>query len=382
MHRDVKTQNVLLDERGRVYLADFGIARDTEGQSQLTKTGMINGTPEYMSPEQATGTKVDRRADVYSLGVVAYKCLVGRVPFEAGNPVAVMMQHVSEPAPQPPPGVAPASLVAPVMKALEKEPDDRWSSAGELASALEQGYKKITSPEPTAARVRSHTALPRAPAAAVRSKPILTGPVVWMVGGALLAWLLGVAAVVVAVIVIGPSYWRQETRPVSVLAPPPTTAPQPPREPEEVEVTVTSPTPIPTPIPTPEPTPTPTPEASPTPQPTPAPVPVVMTADATQDGFADSAVEELFIQVLVDDEHLESFVLTFGGATPFERSRAQQTFQLPAVPSGSRRIAILASSDASMQSGVDRVERTLTVGPNLSVVIRERLDGGRELRIR
>ena len=147
-------------------------------------------------------------------------------------------------------------------------------------------------------------------------------------------------------------------------------------------MTVTSPTPIPTPTPTPEPTPTATPEATPTPEPTPPPLAVAMTADATQDGFADSAVEELFLQVLVDDEHLESFVLTFGGATPFERSHAQQTFQLPAVPSGSRRIAILASSDATMQSGVDRVERTLTVGPNLSVVIREKLDGGRELRIR
>ena len=385
VHRDVKPQNVLLDERGRVYLADFGIARDTEGQSQLTKTGMINGTPEYMSPEQATGIRVDGRADVYSLGVVAYKCLVGRTPFDGTNPVAVLMQHVSQPPPEPPPELVPASLVAPVMKALEKEPADRWSSAGELASALERGLKEITSPEPTAARVMSHSAPSMAPTAPVRRKPILTGAVLWMVSGALLAWLLGVAAVVAAVILVGPSYWRQQAPTVAPVVQPQPTAtptPEPVREPELVEVAVATPTPRPTPQPTPEPTPDPTPEATPTAAPTPPPIPVELTVDAAQDGLAESAVDRLFVRVLVDGERLEDFVLTFEGATPFERSQTRQTFQLRAVPSGSRTIAILTSSEASMRSGIDRVERTLIVGPKLSLVIREKLDGGRELRIR
>jgi serine/threonine-protein kinase len=94
VHRDIKPQNVLLDEGGRVYLADFGIAKMLESTAGLTATGMITGTPEYMAPEQATGKKVEPAADVYALGIVAYLMFTGRVPFSADTPVAVMMKHV------------------------------------------------------------------------------------------------------------------------------------------------------------------------------------------------------------------------------------------------------------------------------------------------
>jgi serine/threonine-protein kinase len=87
IHRDIKPQNILLDEAERVYLADFGIAKMAEGASGLTATGMISGTPQYMAPEQAMAGVVDNRADIYALGIVAYEMLTGRVPFAADTPV-------------------------------------------------------------------------------------------------------------------------------------------------------------------------------------------------------------------------------------------------------------------------------------------------------
>ena len=86
IHRDIKPQNILLDEAERVYLADFGIAKMVEGSSGLTATGMISGTPQYMAPEQAMAATVDNRADIYALGIVAYEMLTGRVPFAADTP--------------------------------------------------------------------------------------------------------------------------------------------------------------------------------------------------------------------------------------------------------------------------------------------------------
>ena len=101
VHRDVKPANVLLDEAGRGYLADFGVARMLEGSAVTTATGMIQGTPSYMAPEQAMGEKVDRLADVYALGIVAFECLTGRVPYTGTTPVAILMKHVQEPVPEP-----------------------------------------------------------------------------------------------------------------------------------------------------------------------------------------------------------------------------------------------------------------------------------------
>ncbi|HEX9190100.1 MAG TPA: serine/threonine-protein kinase, partial [Vicinamibacteria bacterium] len=103
VHRDVKPQNVLLDEGGRVYLADFGIAKMLEASGGLTATGMITGTPNYMAPEQATAKDVGPPADIYALGIVAYEMFTGRVPFSADTPVAILMKHVQEPLPLPSP---------------------------------------------------------------------------------------------------------------------------------------------------------------------------------------------------------------------------------------------------------------------------------------
>ena len=141
MHRDVKPANILLDEAGRVYLADFGIARLVEGATALTAAGLISGTPAYMAPEQATGLALDHRVDIYALGVVAYEMLAGRVPFAADNPIDVLMKHVQSQVP------VIAELPVPVMetlqKALAKKPQDRWESAGALVNALEAAIAQM-----------------------------------------------------------------------------------------------------------------------------------------------------------------------------------------------------------------------------------------------
>lgn len=145
VHRDLKPQNVVVcqEPSGREVpkLLDFGIAKTFEPDSTaLTSTGMVLGTPQYMSPEQAKGLAVDARSDLYSLGIVLYEMLVGKVPFDDNSVPAVLVKHVSEP-PQPPseirPGLAP-ELEAVVLRCLEKDPDSRFRDATELASALER----------------------------------------------------------------------------------------------------------------------------------------------------------------------------------------------------------------------------------------------------
>jgi len=136
VHRDVTAYNVLLEENGRVKVADFGIAR--VGASALTRTGVMLGTSSYLSPEQAQGRTADERSDLYSLGVVLFEMLTGRVPFRGETDVAVAMQHVSA-APPNPRTLSPAvseALAAVVMRALSKDPDDRYQTAAEFAEAL------------------------------------------------------------------------------------------------------------------------------------------------------------------------------------------------------------------------------------------------------
>jgi len=140
VHRDLKPENVLIDHAsGRALLTDFGIAREVAGAGTLTATGMIVGTPHYMSPEQASAERnIDGRSDLYSLGVIAYRALTGRVPFGGATAQEIILQHLaSEPAPMAA-GVVDAdpALAAAVTRALRKSPDERWRSARELADTL------------------------------------------------------------------------------------------------------------------------------------------------------------------------------------------------------------------------------------------------------
>jgi serine/threonine protein kinase len=145
IHRDLKPGNILFHADGRILIADFGLAKmlkdATEQESAsaaLTSAGSIIGTPEYLSPEQGTGNPIDYHTDVYSLGVVLYQMLAGRVPFVGPSPVAVAIKHAIE---EPLPvthfnSAVPHSVEAVVMKALAKAPEQRFSSAGEMARAL------------------------------------------------------------------------------------------------------------------------------------------------------------------------------------------------------------------------------------------------------
>ena len=140
VHRDVKPANVLMDEEGWPLLSDFGLARMMEASVQLTKTGVGVGTPAYMSPEQGQGLAVDGRTDVYSLGVVLYEMLTGRVPFEAETPMAVVLKHITAPLPLPRqvnPSI-PEAVEWVILKALAKDPDDRYATVGEMVAALRE----------------------------------------------------------------------------------------------------------------------------------------------------------------------------------------------------------------------------------------------------
>ncbi len=140
IHRDVKPANVLMSAPDWPLLADFGIAKFTRDDLRLTNTGLIIGTAAYMSPEQATGEPLDPRSDVYSAGVVLYEMLTGRVPFDGTSAMALLHKHVHAPPPSPcslVPGLPEAVEMA-VLRALAKQPDERYQSAAEMAEALEQ----------------------------------------------------------------------------------------------------------------------------------------------------------------------------------------------------------------------------------------------------
>jgi serine/threonine-protein kinase len=138
VHRDVKPGNILITHDGQVKVTDFGIAQAVSSEDQFAEAGSVMGTATYFSPEQASGTPVDGRSDVYSLGVVLYEMLAGRPPFIGDSPVEVSSQHVNDPVPAPSQfnSEIPSDLEAIVMEALAKSPYERYQSADDMRADL------------------------------------------------------------------------------------------------------------------------------------------------------------------------------------------------------------------------------------------------------
>jgi len=149
VHRDLKPSNIMIDKEGNVRIMDFGIARSLEAKG-ITGAGVMIGTPEYMSPEQVEGKEVDQRSDIYSVGVILYEMVTGRVPFEGDTPFAIGVKHKSE-TPKDPKELnsqIPNGLCRMILKCLEKDKEKRYQSAGEVRSEL----TKIEEGIPTAVR--------------------------------------------------------------------------------------------------------------------------------------------------------------------------------------------------------------------------------------
>ncbi|MGP9019873.1 protein kinase domain-containing protein [Streptomyces sp. BR1] len=146
VHRDIKPANVIITHAGAVKVMDFGIARALHGaQSTMTQTGMVMGTPQYLSPEQALGKAVDHRSDLYATGCLLYELLALRPPFTGETPLSVVYQHVQD-TPVPPSNVsdvAPPELDGLVMRSLAKDPDDRFQSAEEMRGLVQYGLQML-----------------------------------------------------------------------------------------------------------------------------------------------------------------------------------------------------------------------------------------------
>ncbi len=166
IHRDIKPSNILFDEDGYAYLGDFGIVKIAEA----TRTTQMIGTPEYMAPEQIEDQPLDRRTDVYQMGIVLFEMLTGRQLYTAESPIALLFKHVQAPIPalQEFNPYLPASCQDVINKALAKNPQERFATAGALASALKQA---VLQPDLPAVPAKE-----KEPAAAVRPKPAAEPP--------------------------------------------------------------------------------------------------------------------------------------------------------------------------------------------------------------
>ncbi len=214
VHRDIKPANIMLNEdTGRAVLTDFGIVKLLGNQSMAyTATGALIGTPAYMSPEQALGQSGDHRVDIYSLGVMLFQMVTGALPFDADTPLAVVMQHVNSPTPQPDSIIPdiPWGLQEVILKAMAKSPDERFQSAGELATALRNvdltgTVSRPTIPAVAPAEVMDHPTPAKTEVMVPEPKTAVSPPTSTPTEKSKKrpAWLLPVIGIVVLVAIVG-----------------------------------------------------------------------------------------------------------------------------------------------------------------------------------
>jgi len=282
VHRDVKPSNILIDPGGNCLLTDFGVAKIVEGTAQFTRTGGIVGTPAYMAPEQIQGHELDGRSDLYSLGIVLYEMAAGRPPYRAETPPAIFVKHLHDPLPLPRTlnPALPEGIERVILKALAKNREARYPTAGDLVQAVRTavGTATTTAERPEVpgqevvetvvvdARPPATTPVP-APAADASRQP------------ANLKWILAIVGLVILVGVIGWIAFGGRLAGISggdqvalgATATP--TAPSPAASAPVVPEAADTPAPIKTPVPaktsTPRPTQTPLPTETPKPVPSP-----------------------------------------------------------------------------------------------------------------
>ena len=227
IHRDVKPANIMISKTGAVKVMDFGIARALADANSVTQTAAVIGTAQYLSPEQARGEKVDARSDVYSLGCVLYEILTGEPPFVGDSPVAVAYQHVREDAVPPSQrhnDIAP-DLDAVVLKALAKNPDNRYQSAAEMRADLVRVHSGEAPEAPKVFTDAERSSLLSTPASQHRTEPIESVgrpqrgyPDREERGGSVGRWLVAVAvlAVLTVVVTVAINMFGGNTRDVQV----------------------------------------------------------------------------------------------------------------------------------------------------------------------
>jgi hypothetical protein len=274
VHRDVKPANVLLDDAGRAYLADFGIARLLEGSSVATATGLVQGTPSYMAPEQAMGERPGPAADVYALAVMAFECLTGRVPFTGTTPMAILMKHVSDPVPEVSSAEVAPPLAAALRRGLAKAPGARWPSPGAFATALVAAAQTLPGADATPATLptlgfEETLARPATPAGGRPSAGGATGAAgsgrrgwLWAAAGATGLLLVALVLVFVALRLMGRAAPPAAATVVARATPMPTLPPAPAATPTPPPSQPVALAPSTSPHATPRATPTPRPQAA------------------------------------------------------------------------------------------------------------------------
>ncbi len=267
IHRDLKPSNILLRRDGTPILTDLGIAAVQTATTRLTRTGSVMGTPHYMSPEQARGTQVDGRSDIYSLGIILYEMLAGTVPFDADNSLAVLHQHLHEPPPPLPekrPGLAAATYQL-VDICLQKDPAFRFQTAARLVQAIDEALEAETTG-------KRRTPLSVVPPTQPTRRPLPQW--VYAAGGALVMLLIALAGFLL--FRQGPP--PEETAVVPQMTPVPATllAVVDDATPEATQTAVPTHTTIPTFTPLPTATETAVPTATPTLEPSPTATPFIL----------------------------------------------------------------------------------------------------------